>query len=458
MEVDLRSFLRQIKEEGDLLQIGEEVQHHFEVTAVLKEVLGEQGGPAVLFENVSGYPGKKVVGNLLASRRKLALALGCTESELREVYLQKRAAALAPEFISGPAPCQEEIISGEPDLPALLPVPLFHEGDAGPYITAGVLIAKDPFSDRLNSGIHRLQLKGKNRLGVFLANPPLADYFNSMEKQGKPLQAAVALGLHPAELLAAAVTIKKGLNSKLELAGALAGRPVPLVPAKSVDLPVPALAEIILEGEIMPGIREKEGPFGESTGYYFENVSPVMEVRTVTCRRNPILSVIPPWGIETDIILSAFTGAELWQELNRQAPEVLNVAYLPGSLTFQGVIQVAPSMSRLEIRRIIHLALNLDRRLKHVIVVDEDVDIYSFREVLWALATRFQGGEDLISLHGLEGYVIDPSVENGETTKLGFDATARPGGPASERYRRLTLPQAAAARAQEILQRRHQQP
>ncbi len=456
MEVDLRSFLRQLEAAGELLRIKEEVRHHFEVTAVLKEVLGEQGGPAVLLENVSGYGGKKVAGNLLASRRKLALALDCAEAELREVYLQKRAAGLVPELYQGPAPCQEEVITGELDLPALLPVPLFHEGDAGPYITAGVLMAKDPFSHRLNSGIHRLQLKGKNRLGVFLANPPLADYFKSMEEQGKPLPAAVALGLHPAEILAAAVTLKHGLNSKLELAGALAGRPVPLVPAKSVDLPVPALAEIILEGEIMPGIREKEGPFGESTGYYFENVSPIMEVRAVTCRRNPVLAVIPPWGIETDIILSAFTGAELWQELNRQAPGVLNVAYLPGSLTFQGVIQVAPSLTRQEIRRIIHLALNLDRRLKHVIVVDEDVDIYSFREVLWALATRFQGDRDLIVLSGLEGYVIDPSVENGETTKLGFDATARPGGPAAERYRRLTLPRAAAARAKEILQRRPQ--
>ncbi|MEW5922331.1 MAG: UbiD family decarboxylase [Bacillota bacterium] len=458
MEADLRSFLNDLNEKGELLQVGEEVRPHFEITAVLKEVLGEQGGPAVLFENVGGYPGKKVVGNLLASRHKLALALGCAVTELRDVYLQKRAAALAPEMVKGAAPCQEEIISGEPDLPALLPVPLFHQGDAGPYLTAGVLIARDPISGKLNSGIHRLQLKGTNRLGVFLANPPLSDYFHRAEQQGKPLPAAVALGLHPAELLAAAVTIKQGLNSKLELAGALAGRPVPLVPARSVDLPVPALAEIILEGEILPGVREKEGPFGESSGYYFAAQSPVMEIRAVTFRREPILSVIPPWGIETDIILSAFSGAELWQELNKLVPEVLDVAFLPGSLTFQGVIQVAPTLSRREVRRLIHLALNLDRRLKHVVVVDEDVDIHSPREVLWALATRFQGAEDLLCLHGLEGYVIDPSVKEGETAKLGFDATARPGGPAGERFRRLTLPRTATARAKEILQRRQQQP
>ncbi len=458
MAVDLRSFLTSLQEHGELLQVAETVQSHFEITAVLKEVLGEHGGPAVLLENVAGYPGKKVVGNLLASRKKLALALGCAVTELRDFYLEKRSAALDPVMISGAAPCQEEIITGEPDLPALLPVPLFHEGDVSPYITSGVLMTRDPRSGELNTGIHRLQLKGRNRLGVFLANPPLSDYFHQAEQTGKPLEAIVALGLHPAELLAAAVSIKKGINSKIGLAGALAGRPVPLVPARSVDLPVPALAEIILEGALLPGIREDEGPFGESTGYYFQNQSPVMEIRTVTMRREPILSVIPPWGVETDIILSAFTGAELWQELNRLMPEVLDVAFLPGSLTFQGVIQVAPTLSSRDVRRLIHLALNLDRRLKHVVVVDEDVDIHNPREVLWALATRFQGKKDLLCLHGLEGYVIDPSTEAGETSKVGFDATARPEGPSGERYRRLTLPKKALIRAKELLQRRLQQP
>jgi 2,5-furandicarboxylate decarboxylase 1 len=265
------------------------------------------------------------------------------------------------------------------------------------------------------------------------------------------MPAVVALGLHPAELLAAAVSIKKDIKSKLNMAGALVGRPVPLVPAKTVDLPVPALAEIILEGKLLPGLREKEGPFGESSGYYFTAQSPVMEISAVTMRRRPVLSVIPPWGAETDIILSAFSGAELWQELNRLVPGVLDVAFLPGALTFQGVIRVASSLSRQEVRRLIFLALNLDRRLKHVIVVDEDVNIHDSREVLWALATRFQGGNDLICLRGLEGYVIDPSVEKGETDKVGFDATARPGGPAAERYRRLSIPQEAITRAKELL-------
>lgn len=451
MELDLRSFLTLLQSRGELLKINHEVQSRYEITAVLKEALKLEGAPAVLFNKVKGYAGQKVVGNLLANREKLALALDCTVRELRDTYLEKRHTNLEPVIVKETAPCQEEIVSGEPDLPALLPAPVFHEGDSGPYLTAGVLIAADPVTGMLNTGIHRLELKGKNRLGVFIANPPLTNYLSIAEEKGQALPVVVALGVHPAELLAAAVSIKKDIKSKLNLAGALAGRPVQLAAAKTTDLLVPAQAEIILEGSILPGVREKEGPFGESSGYYFAAQSPVIEIKTVTFRREPILSVIPPWGAETDTILSAFSGAELWQELNRLIPEVLNVAFLPGSLTFQGVIQVASSLPQQEIRRLMHLALNLDRRLKHVFVVDEDVDIYDPREVLWALATRFQGNCDLLSIPGLEGYVIDPSVEKGETTKLGFDATARPGGPREERYRRLTIPRETLTRAQEIV-------
>jgi 3-polyprenyl-4-hydroxybenzoate decarboxylase len=213
------------------------------------------------------------------------------------------------------------------------------------------------------------------------------------------------------------------------------------------------LAEIVLEGELLPNVRKPDGPFGESSGYYFHAESPVIEVKTVTFRNEPILSLIPPWGIDTETIISTFSGAELWQELSRLIPGVLDVAFLPGALTFQGVVKVAETLSMQEIRRLIHLALNLDQRLKHVIIVDEDVDIYNPREVLWALATRFQGSRDLVSLEGMKGYVIDPSTENGEGTKMGFDATARPEGPYSDRFRKVALPQEALLKAQAIIEK-----
>jgi len=453
MDVDLRSYLNDLRKKGELLEVEEEVDLRYEITAVFKEVSGEQGGPAVLFKNVQGHPNKSVAGNLLASRKKMALALGCNVDELRDTYIKRRFNSLDPVVWDGPAPVQKNVVDKEPDLLSLLPAPLFHQGDSGQFLTAGVLISRDPLSGEQNIGIHRMQLQGKNFMTVFLSNPPLADYFKKAEKEGKPLQVAVALGLHPAEMMAAAVPLKKGIKSKVHLAGGLAGRPVPLVKAKVADLMVPALAEIVLEGQLLPGMRKPDGPFGESSGYYFHAESPVMEVQAVTFRNEPILSIIPPWGIDAEIIISTFSGAELWQELNRLIPGVLDVAFLPGALTFQGVIKVAESLPRHEIRRLIHLALNLDRRLKHVIVVDEDVDIYNPREVLWTLATRFQGSRDLVCLQNMEGYVIDPSAENGEATKIGFDATARPEGPYSDRYKKVALPEEAISRAREIVER-----
>ena len=451
MDVDLRSFLSELKNRGELLEVGEEVDTRFEITAVLKEVLGEQGGPAVHFRNVRGYPGRSLAGNILASRRKMALALGCEVEGLRDTYIKKRFDSQAPVVWDGSAPAQKNVVDKDVDLLSLLPAPLFHQGDAGHYLTAGVLMARDPLTNELTMSIHRMQLKGKNLLGINLAHPPMADYLKRAEHEGEPMQVAVALGLHPAELLAAAVSLKAGMKSKVHLAGGLAGRPVALVKAKVIDLMVPALAETILEGQLLSGIREAEGPFGESSGYYFKTESPVMEVQAVTSRKEPILSIIPPWGIEIDIMLSLFGGGELWQELHRVIPGVLDVAFLPGSLTFQGVIKVSKSLSKSDVRRLIHLALNLDRRLKHVIVVDEDVDIHNTRDVLWALGTRFHGSYDLVCLQELEGYVIDPSTEDGKTTKIGFDATARPDGPDSSRYQRITLPQKSVLRAREIL-------
>jgi len=189
-------------------------------------------------------------------------------------------------------------------------------------------------------------LKAKNRPGIFLANPPLSDYFRKAEKAGISLNAAVVLGVHSSELLAAAITLKEGERDKLHLAGGLAGRSLLLAPAKTVDLLVSAKAEIFLEGHLLYGIREKEGPFGESSGYYFRGENPVMEVNTVTFRNNPIIPVIQPRAMETDIILSIFTGAEIYQELSKLVPGVLNVAFLPGALTFQAVIQVADGCLR----------------------------------------------------------------------------------------------------------------
>lgn len=449
----LRKHLKLLEAENELLTIEEEVDPCFEITAILQEVSSHSGGPAILFNNLKGYPGRKVVGNILASQKKIALALNADEEKLKEGYLAGREKSIDPKVLKS-GPVQEQVISEEIDLLSILPAPFFHEGDAGNYLTAAVLTAKDPDTGIQNTGIHRVQIKEGNRLGVLLANPPLSDYLAKAEKKGEKLPIAVTLGWHPAEFLGAVVPLKEGIISKLNLAGGLKGQPVELVPAREVDLLVPAKGEIVLEGHIIPGVREKEGPFGESSGYYFEDRSPVVEVTTVTHRHDYILPIIQPWGLETEMILSVCSGAETWRELKKLMPGVVDVGFLPGVLTFQGVISVSSEMSREEIRRLISLALSLERRLKHVIVVDEDVNVHNPREVLWALGTRFQAQQDIITLTGVEGYVIDPSARGGTGSKMGLDATGRPGGPKSDKFKGLSIPEESKQKAKEILHKR----
>ncbi|MBS4024569.1 MAG: UbiD family decarboxylase [Clostridia bacterium] len=448
--VTLRDYLNLLEDHNELLIIREEVDPCYELSAILREASGFAGGPAVLFNSVKGFPGRRVVGNLLASRKKMALALNTNEAKLKEAYLTGREKSLPPEVVIN-GPVQENIVSGEIDLLSILPAPLFHEGDAGHYLTSAVIMAKDPETGEQNAGIHRVQLKGGNRLGIFLANPPIAEYLAKAEKRGEPLPIAITLGWHPAAMIAAAAPVPRGQFTKLHLAGGLLGGPVQLVQAKTVDLMVPADGDIILEGHVLPGIREKEGPFGESSGYYFEHNSPVVEVTAVTHRNDFILQVIQPWGIETEVILAVCSGSELWQELKKKVPGVIDVGYLPGALAFQGVISVAGDMKREEIKRLIHLSLSISSSLKHVIIVDEDIDVHNPREVLWALATRFQAHRDLTVVDGIEGYPIDPSARNNPCAKMGMDATARPGGPMSADFRRLVTPEASKEKAQKIL-------
>lgn len=449
----LRDFLKLLADHNELLVINEEVSPEYEITAFLRETGGYSGGPAILFTNVKGYPGCKVAGNLLASRKKMALALGTGEERLKESYLAGREKSIAPKII-GEGPVQENVVTGEIDLLSILPAPLFHEGDGGKYLTSAVLTAKDPESGEQNTGIHRVQLKGGNRLGVFLSNPPLASYLAKAESKGEKLPIAITLGWHPAGLLAAAAPMRGGKLTKLHLVGGLLGAPVQLVPAKSIELMVPADGEIVLEGHVLPGVREKEGPFGESSGYYFEDTSPVIEITAVTYRNEFILPVIQPWGLETETILSVCSGAEMWQELKQLVPGVVDVGFLPGALHFQGVISVAGNMKTEEVRRLIHLSLSLFKSLKHVIVVDEDINIHNPREVLWALATRFQSHRDMVLLEGLAGYVIDPSAPGTSGAKMGLDATARPGGPESSTFKGLKIPAGSVEKAKKYLAER----
>lgn len=439
---DLRAFLSGLG--ADLLRVKQAFDPRHEMAALLRAM--PVNGPAVMFENVVGHPGARVIGNLVASRRRLAQALDTTEKKLATSYLQRTRQGLAPT-LTADAPVKEVVHRAPQDLAALLPVLTHYEGDAAPFVTTGVVLCHDPVSGRRGMGIHRMMIKGGKRMGILLANPPLSQFHAHAEAAGRPLDIAVALGVEPALLVASVVkTGPQGLD-KMDLAGALRGAPVEMIRAESVDVDIPARAEIVIEGRILAGVREPEGPFGENTGYYFSNISPVVEVTAVTHRRDFIYPALCPWTADVDMLLSLAAGTELLGQLQTQVPGVVDLDLTPGTCGFAAVIAVRKSRPT-EVRRLIHLALTMDRRLKLVTVVDDDVDIRDPREVAWSLATRFQPDRDTIILGGMEGYVIDPSCGSGGIgSRMGMDAT-RGSGP---EFDRISIPAAAAAKAQAAL-------
>ncbi|MBZ0133009.1 MAG: UbiD family decarboxylase [Rhodocyclaceae bacterium] len=444
--VDLRSFLDGLG--VDLLRVKESVSPKHEIAAVLRQA--QNGGHAVLFEQVAGFPGVRVVGNLLSSRRLAARALGTDEARLIETYVAKSAQGVAP-VAAREVPVQEVVHRQPADVAALLPLMTHHEKDAAPFLTCGMVLARDPVSGMRGMGIHRMMYKGDSgggrRFGILLANPPLSLYLANAEKQGKPLEVAVALGVDPALFLASVVKTGPLGPDKMDIAGSLRGAPVELVRALTVDVDVPARAEVVIEGHVLPGVREPEGPFGENTGAYFTNTSPVIEVTAVTHRKDYIFPALCPWTAEIDTLLSLAGGAELLGQLKALVRGIVDLELVPGTCSFSAVIAVKDCPPH-EVRRLIHLALTLDRRLKVLTVVDDDIDIRDPREVSWALSTRFQPERDTVILGGMEGYIIDPSAGGGGSgSKIGFDATRGAGGA----FDKITQPAAAVARAKAVL-------
>lgn len=438
---DLRAFLEGLGD--DVIRVDAPLNPRFEVAALLAEM--QASGRAVVCDNIKGYPGRRVAGNLLASRRLAARALGADEGKLVDTYVA-RSAQRVPPVRATAAPVHAVVHRAPCDVAALLPLLTHYEKDAAPFLTCGVVLARDPATGQRGMGIHRMMYKGGNRFGILLANPPLSQFLANAESRGEPLEVAVALGVEPALLMAAVVKVGPLGPDKMEIAGALRGAPVELVRGLTVDLDIPARAEVVLEGHVLPGVREPEGPFGENTGCYFSNTSPVVELSAVCHREDFIFPALVPWTADVDTLLSLAGGAELLGQLKSLARGIVDLELVPGTSSFAGVIAVRHCPSH-EVRRIIHLALTLDKRLKSVTVVDDDVDIRNPREVAWALATRFQAARDLVVLDGMEGYVIDPSSAAGTGSKMGFDAT-RGSGP---EFDKIAIPLEAVAVARSVV-------
>lgn len=432
----MRSWLDCLKEENLLKSVTREVDPEYELSAVAKKL---DGLAAVRFENVRGHQ-MPVVVNLCGSRELFAKALGTD------------VLGMIPKFIgdlSRPKPCREvpkaqapvkqNVIIENIDLLDMFPIPIHHEKDGGKYITAGVLIARNPETGARNLSIHRLQVTGKNRLGILILPRHLSHFFQIAERAGHPLEVAIAIGLDPVTLLASQAITPLGVD-EMEIASALRGEALEVVKCETVDLEVPAHAEIVLEGRLLPNIREEEGPFGEYPKYYGPaGMKPVIEVTAVTHRDDPIYQTILPASKEHILLGGIPREATLFQLVQQIVPTVQAVNLtLGGTCRYHAVISIDKRHEG-EGKNAIFAAFTSSQEVKHVVVVDKDVDVFNMEEVEWAIATRCQADKDVFIVPGTLASKLDPSTEDGIGAKMGIDATCPLNAPPG-RFERIKIP------------------
>ncbi len=446
----LRFFLNQLADCGELHEIDREISPEFEISAVLK--LRDQG-KAQFFRNVSGSD-LSVVGNLLNQRDRYALGLGVLPSDLDAKCLSGVENPIPPVIVDD-GPVQEVVHSDALDLDAIMPVPHWFEQEGAPYITAGVIIAKDPETGLRNVSIARLRLEGGARMMAGIAkNHHLFILAEKARARGETLEIAVAIGNHPAVLLGSQMYVNLG-DDEYDIAGGLLGEPVELVWCKTVDLEVPAEAEIVIEAVLDPTDLIEEGPVSEFPGFYVRYGAGIAATaRAVTHRQDAIFqAILPGYASEHCLLGAVAIGATLSAQLRAVIPAVRRVFVTHGGM---GRLHAVISMHRPKLgegKRAVLLAMGLVNLLKHVIVVEDDIDIENPVEVEWSLAARFRGGEDLIVITGAKADRCDPVHEDLTVTKIGMVATTRPGdGAAGGRSEPALPPSEVMARIERELE------
>ncbi|WP_126424923.1 UbiD family decarboxylase [Brevibacillus marinus] len=431
-----RTWLEHLHATGRLAVIEKQVSLQFEIAALAKKLDGKQ---AAFFTKVEDYS-IPVVSGICSTRQDFAEALGTDPAGVIPKFIEAMASPLPCRLLAnGQAPVKEKIIRERIDLLKLFPIPVHHEKDSGNYITAGLFIVRDPVTRKQNVSIHRLQVSGKDRLGALLLPRHTYHLYKQAEEAGRPLECAIVIGVDPLTLLASQASTPFGVD-ELEIAGALRGEPLEVVRCETVDIDVPAYAEIVLEGKILPHVREPEGPFGEFPKYYGpRSDKEVVQITAVTHRTNPIFYTIVPAGYEHLLLGGIPREASLYQTIRQTVPTVKAVHMSPGGTCRYHAIVSIKKRNEGEAKNAILAAFANSFDIKHVVVVDEDVDIFNMEEVEWAIATRFQAERDLVVVHGAQGSKLDPSTDNGVGSKMGLDCTV-PLHSEPMQYLRISIP------------------
>jgi 4-hydroxy-3-polyprenylbenzoate decarboxylase len=462
---DLRDFLAQLEQRGELKRISVEVDPRLEMTEICDRVL-RAGGPALLFEKPRGST-IPVLGNLFGTAKRVAMGMGEEDvAALRDVgrllaYLKepepprglkdawdklpllKQVLNMAPRVLSS-APCQEVVWEGkEVDL-ARLPIQTCWPGDVAPLITWGLTVTRGPHKARQNLGIYRQQVIAPNKVIMrwLVHRGGALDFRDHREKNlGSPFPVAVALGADPATILGAVTPVPDSL-SEYQFAGLLRGGKTEVVKCLGSDLQVPASAEIVLEGVIHPGETAVEGPYGDHTGYYNEQAEfPVFTIERITTRRNPIYHSTytgkPP---DEPAMLGVALNEVFVPLLQKQFPEITDFYLPPEGCSYRLAVVSMKKQYPGHAKRVMFGIWSFLRQFmytKFIIVTDDDVNIRDWKEVVWAMTTRVDAARDTVIAENTPiDYLDFASPVAGLGSKMGIDATNKWPGETSREWGR----------------------
>lgn len=441
---DLRSWLRLLESEGQVSRVQAPVHWNLELSAAVRRAYDVYGdaAPAMLFENIVDYPppgpSRLFIGQFRSySRICMMLGLDPVATTRREIVLALKhhvQGRIPPRYVEK-APVHECVQTGDAVDVLKFPVPYFNFRDGGRYIgTMHAVITKDLDSGWVNLGLYRVMVHGRNELGIYLrpGRQHIGRQFLRYQERREPMPVAIAIGLDPRIAYIASGNVPAEVD-EYEIAGAMKGSSVEVVRGITVDLPVPAKAEIVIEGYIDPGEQREEGPFGEYPGYYGEvpSPSPVMRVTAVTHRHDPIFqaSLEGHPVNESHVMSSVMKSATIWNELERNGvPGVRDIACIPESSNGHMVVSVTPTVPAHAdwIASVVWGTSSAVWLFKHLFVVDDDIDPWDLGQVAWAMAWRMKAGEDVKIWRNHRGSPIDPRQEpeaKGYWDRVLFDCT-----------------------------------
>ncbi|MEM2896272.1 MAG: UbiD family decarboxylase [Candidatus Bathyarchaeia archaeon] len=415
---DLRSFLIQLARINELKEINEEMSIKYEIPRLIKD---SEEIHALMFKNIKGFK-NKIVAGLCATRKRIALAINSSESELNEGMLKAMKNPIPPKYVSE---CPVKEVEEKPKL-SLLPILTHYEKDPAPYITSAIVASKALGEKVENVSIHRLMLLDDSHLAIRIVPRHLYKICQMARDKGeKTVDVGIAIGLHPAILVAAASPAPFGV-SEYSIANSFMEGELELTKCEDVNVGVPAMAEIALEGRILLDKEVMEGPFVDLTGTYDSiRKQPVIEITKMFYRKDFIYQAVLPGGDEHRLLMGLPFEARIMEAVRSVVPNVKSAILTTGGCGWLHAIVSIEKQTEGDGKNAILAAFSAHPSLKHVIVVDSDIDVNSLDDVEWAIATRFQADKDLIVIPNVRGSSLDPSAdqENALTAKMGIDAT-----------------------------------